>query len=156
MGHKELRSLSVENNREPERNTIMDAHTAAEIMAALGGVVAAPAFDYYGRELLTDDTVKGEPWALVGFPAELVGVTLCVVGQTADGMLVVSPEEDTSLRFRVWPETVTITHRAGAALPVQQDSWWQSVVALRGTEGAITAIQSPFAVNGAVEGVIVK
>lgn len=99
-------------------------------MEALTGMGAAvpPAFDYYGRTLCTDDVVMGEPWAMLGFPAELAGVSLRVAGQTPDGMLVVTCGNEGSL-FRLRSETVTLTQRDGVAATLQSDEWWASVIA---------------------------
>lgn len=109
----------------------MDAPNLSDLLAALGAT-AEPLFDYYGRELLSDDEVQGAPWSMVGFPAELTGMALRVVGQTGEGMLVVAPADDHSCRFRVWPESVSLVRRDGAALTVQSDAWWASVLAAQG------------------------
>jgi hypothetical protein len=120
----------------------MDAKIAAEIMAALSGAAGVPLFDYYGRELLPEDVVKGEPWALVGFPVELTGVLLTVAGQTDDGMLLVAPSDDQAQRFRVWPETVALIERSGAAVPTNSDAWWASVLATQTPGTTLSAFTS--------------
>jgi hypothetical protein len=106
----------------------MNALNQNNILAALGAATA-PLCDYYGRDLLPDDVVEGAPWGLVGFPAELVGAALTVVGRTGDGMLVVHPVDDDTFLFRIWPETVTLSRRDGMTVAVQNDAWWASLVA---------------------------
>ena len=120
--------------------------TVGALLAAFGAAVSTPACDYYGREIVDGDTLRLAPWVTLGVPNTCIGADLFVVGQTPDGMVVVNDATGNAV-VALPPESIVVSMRDGAPLPVSQQEWWGDLLAVQHALGSFTIDVPPFLVG---------